>query len=101
MYAVIRAGGKQYKVQEGQTLDVELSGEPGVELELTPVMLVDGASIFATPRQIGKAKVTATVLELVKDRKINGFVYKNKSNQRRRWGHRQQKSRIQITAIQI
>ena len=100
MYAVIRTGGKQYKVEEGQILDVELLGEPGAEVELIPLLLVDGDSVTAAPDQLGKAKVTATVVDSVKDRKINGFTYKNKSNQRRRWGHRQSKSRIQITAIQ-
>ncbi len=99
MYAIIRTGGKQYKVEEGQTLDVELLGEPGVEVELTPVMLVDGDSVVAARDQLGGARVTATVEASVKDRKINGFTYKNKSNQRRRWGHRQRKSRIRITAI--
>lgn len=99
MYAVIRTGGKQYKVEEGQVLDVELLGEPGAEVELIPLLLVDGDSVTAAPDALGKAKVTATVVDSVKDRKINGFTYKNKSNQHRRWGHRQQKSRIQITAI--
>ncbi len=99
MYAVIRTGGKQYKVEQGQTLDVELLGEPGAEVELTPVLLVDGDAVSATPSQIGGVKVKAQVLESVKDRKIHGFTYKNKSNQRRRWGHRQHKSRIHITAI--
>ena len=99
MYAVIRTGGKQYKVEEGQILDVELLGEPGAEVQLTPLLLVDGDSVTAAPDQLGKATVTATVVDSVKDRKINGFTYKNKSNQRRRWGHRQQKSRIRITAI--
>ena len=100
MYAVIRTGGKQYKVEQGQILDVELLGEPGAEVELTPVLLVDGESVTAAPEQLGEAKVTATVVDLVKDRKINGFTYKSKSNQRRRWGHRQRKSRIRITAIE-
>jgi len=99
VYAVIRTGGKQYKVEEGQVLDVELLGEPGAEVELIPLLLVDGDSVTAAPDALGKAKVTATVVDSVKDRKINGFTYKNKSNQRRRWGHRQRKSRIQITAI--
>lgn len=80
-------------------LDVELLGEPGAEVELTPLLLVDGDSVVAAPDKLGKAKVTATVVDSVKDRKINGFTYKNKSNQHRRWGHRQQKSRIRITAI--
>ncbi len=99
MYAVIRTGGKQYKVEEGQTLDVELLGEAGAEVELSPILLVDGDSVSATPEQLGGVSVTATVVESVKERKIRGFTYKNKSNQRRRWGHRQQKSRIRITAI--
>ena len=99
MYAVIRTGGKQYRVEEGQVLDVELLGEPGAQVELTPLLLVDGDSVTSAPDQLGNAKVTATVEDSVKDRKINGFTYKNKSNQRRRWGHRQHKSRIRITAI--
>jgi len=99
VYAVIRTGGKQYKVEEGQTLDVELLGEAGAEVELSPILLVDGDSVSATPEQLGGVSVTATVVESVKERKIRGFTYKNKSNQRRRWGHRQQKSRIRITAI--
>ena len=99
MYAVIRTGGKQYKVEEGQVLDVELLGEPGAEVELTPLLLVDGDSVTAAPEELDKAKVAATVVDSVKDAKINGFTYKNKSNQRRRWGHRQRKSRIRITAI--
>jgi len=99
VYAVIRTGGKQYKVEEGQVLDVELLGEPGAEVELAPLLLVDGDSVTAAPGRLGQAKVTATVVDSVKDRKINGFTYKSKSNQRRRWGHRQHKSRIRITAI--
>ena len=99
MYAVIRTGGKQYKVEEGQVLDVELLGEPGAQVELTPLLLVDGDSVTSAPDQLDNAKVTATVEDSVRDRKINGFTYKNKSNQRRRWGHRQHKSRIRITAI--
>jgi len=99
VYAVIRTGGKQYTVEEGQTLDVELLGEAGAEVELSPILLVDGDSVSATPEQLGGVSVTATVVESVKERKIRGFTYKNKSNQRRRWGHRQQKSRIRITAI--
>ncbi|WP_420640218.1 50S ribosomal protein L21 [Candidatus Poriferisocius sp.] len=100
MYAVIRTGGKQYKVEQGQVLDVELLGEPGVEVELTPLLVVDGDAVTTGADVLSRAKVTATVVDSVKDRKINGFTYKNKSNQRRRWGHRQRKSRIRITAIE-
>jgi len=99
VYAVIRTGGKQYKVEEGQILDVELLGEPGAEVEMVPLLLVDGDSVTANPDLLGQARVAATVVDSVKGRKIDGFTYKNKSNQRRRWGHRQHKSRIKITAI--
>jgi large subunit ribosomal protein L21 len=99
MYAVISTGGHQYRVTEGQTIDVERLGEPGSDVELRPVLLVDGESVLATPDALGAASVKASILEEVKAPKITGFTYKNKSNQRRRWGHRQIQSRIEITGI--
>lgn len=99
MYAVIRTGGKQYRVEEGETLNVELVGEVGSSIDLTPVMLVDGDSILATPDDLKSASVSADVVDRVRGPKINGFTYKNKSNQRRRWGHRQNYNSITITAI--
>jgi large subunit ribosomal protein L21 len=99
MYAVIRTGGKQYRVAEGESLDVELVGEVGSSLELTPVMLVDGDAVLATPDQLAGATVRADVVGEAKGPKINAFTYKNKTNQRRRWGHRQHYSTITITGI--
>ena len=99
MYAMIRTGGKQYRVEEGQELQVELLGQEGDAVELTPVMLVDGGTILAKPDQLTGASVTAEVTGTVKGPKINGFTYKNKSNIRRRWGHRQQYNTITITGI--
>jgi large subunit ribosomal protein L21 len=99
MYAVISTGGHQYRVTEGQTIDVERLGEPGSDVELRPVLLVDGESVLATPDALGAASVKAAILEEVKGPKITGFTYKNKSNQRRSWGHRQIQSRIEITGI--
>jgi large subunit ribosomal protein L21 len=98
MYAVVKAGGKQYKVEEGQRLDVELVGTDG-EVELRPVLLVDGDTVLATPGQLGKSTVKARVVGETKGPKIRGFTYKSKSNQRRRWGHRQHYSTIEITGI--
>ena len=83
MYAVIQTGGKQYRVAEGDRLDVELLRSDDVTL--TPVLLV--------------ATVTARVVGRAKGPKIRGFTYKNKSNQRRSWGHRQHYSTIEITGI--
>jgi large subunit ribosomal protein L21 len=100
MYAVIRSGGKQERVETGQVVSLELLGAaPGEEIELTPVLVVDGDTVLATPDQLAKAKVTARVVEQVKGPKITGFTYKNKTNQRRRWGHRQRYDAVEIIGI--
>ena len=97
MYAVIQTGGKQYRVAEGDRIDVErLEGD---EVSLRPVMLVDGDTILATPGQLGSASVSVRVVGEAKGPKIKGFTYKNKSNQRKRWGRRQHYSTIEITGI--
>lgn len=97
MYAVIETGGKQYRVAPGDRLDVErVEGE---EVTLRPVLLVDGDTVIATRDQLGGATVTARVVGEANGPKITGFTYKNKSNQRRRWGHRQQYTTIEITGI--
>ena len=99
MYAVVATGGKQYRVTEGQKLQVERLGEAGTDVELTPVLLVDGGDVLATPDQLTAVKVSARVVEETKGRKIDGFVYKSKSNNRRRFGHRQTYATIEITGI--
>lgn len=100
MYAVIATGGKQYKVEEGQQLDIELvEGEVGDEVALSPVLLVDGDAVLATPAELGGAAVKAKLVGLAKGPKIVGYTYKNKSNQSRRWGHRQKYSTVEITKI--
>ena len=99
MYAVVKTGGKQYRVEEGQTLEVDRAGEPGAELTLPAVLVVDGDTVLATPDQLSGASVTARIVDDAKGPKINGFVYKNKSNNRKRWGHRTALSTIEITGI--
>ena len=99
MYAVIKTGGKQYRVEEGQRLDVERLNEDGDDVTLTPVMLVDGDTVLATPDQLGGASVTARIVGEGRGKKIDGFTYKNKSNNRRRYGHRQSFSTIEIVGI--
>jgi large subunit ribosomal protein L21 len=100
MYAVIKTGGKQERVAEGQQLRVELLGEdPGAEVAFTPVLVVDGETVLATPAALAGASVIAQVVGTELGPKIRGFTYKNKSNQRTRWGHRQQYSTIEITSI--
>ena len=100
MYAVIATGGKQARVAEGQRLEVELLGaEPGTDVALRPVLLVDGDTVLATPGQLGGATVKAKVVGEAKGPKIDGFTYKPKSNNRKRWGHRQHYTTIEITSI--
>ena len=97
MYAVVRTGGKQYRVTEGQRLDVEkLAGE---EVFFDPVLVVDGAEVLSTQDQLAGAQVRARVVGAATGPKIDGFTYKNKTNQRKRWGHRQHYSTIEILGI--
>jgi large subunit ribosomal protein L21 len=97
MYAVIETGGKQYRVEQGDRVEVErLDGD---EVALRPVLVVDGDVVLATAAQLAGASVSARVVGETKGPKITGFTYKNKSNQRKRWGHRQKYSTIEITGI--
>jgi large subunit ribosomal protein L21 len=100
MYAVIASGGKQARVAEGQQVQVELLGaDEGSEVSLTPVLFVDGDIVLATPSDLAGVKVTAKVVGVAKGPKIDGFTYKRRTNQRRRYGHRQTYSVLEITSI--
>jgi large subunit ribosomal protein L21 len=97
MYAVVQTGGKQYRVTPGQRLDIErVEGE---ELVLSPVLVVDGADVRSTPEQLAGASVRARVVGEAKGPKITGFTYKAKTRQRRRWGHRQKYTTVEIVDI--
>ena len=100
MYAVIASGGKQEKVAEGQQVRVELlPAEEGSDVTLTPVMVVDGDTVLATPDELSGASVTGRVVGRVKGDKIDGFTYKRRTNNRRKYGHRQQYHLVEITSI--
>ena len=99
MYAVIKTGGKQYRVTEGQQLEVEKLGVTEGEVSLTPVLLVDGDTVVSAPSDLAKVSVTANVIGASKGPKITGFTYKNKTNSSKRWGHRQHYATIEITGI--
>ena len=99
MYAVIKTGGKQYKVAEGERLNVERVSAQGDQVTFTPVLVVDGDSVLAKASELTGASVAARIVGEVKGPKIRGFTYKPKSNNRRRWGHRQKYSTIEITSI--
>lgn len=98
-YAVIETGGKQYKVEKGDIVEVErLEGDEHV---FTPLMLVSRGKLRASAKELEGTTVTAKVLEQTKGPKITGFTYKAKTNNRRRWGHRQALTRIEITDIRV
>jgi large subunit ribosomal protein L21 len=102
MYAVIRTGGKQERVAEGQHLRVELLGAAqGSQVVLDPVLVVDDDRVLATPDQLAGVVVSATVLGEELGPKIRGFTYRPKTRHRRRWGHRQRYSTVQITSISL
>jgi large subunit ribosomal protein L21 len=101
VYAVIKTGGKQYRVQEGERLDIERlagEGESG-DLSFVPVLLVDGESVLAAAGDLAGASVAARVVGESAGPKIRGFTYKNKTNQRKRWGHRQKYTTVEIISI--
>src|SRR5579862_8964421 len=99
MYAVIRTGNAQERVEEGQVVRVDLRGdEVGTTVSLTPVLVVDGDRVLAGAALEG-ATVTGTVLGEEKGEKINALTYKPKTRQRRRWGHRQRYTTVEITSI--
>ena len=100
MYAVIRSGGKQQRVSEGQRLDVErLGAAEGETVSFSPVLVVDGDEVMAGADRLAGAQVSAVVVGEAKGPKITGFTYKPKTNNRRRWGHRQRYTTIEITGI--
>jgi large subunit ribosomal protein L21 len=99
MYAVIATGGKQYRVTQGERLDVERLGSTGGEVTFAPVLVVDGDTVLAGSDGLSGATVTARVVGSADGPKIRGFKYKPKSNSRRHWGHRQHYATIEITGI--
>ena len=80
-------------------LEVNRLGDEGATESLTPVLLVDGSKVLATPDQLEKTSVAIKILEDTRGPKINGFTYKNSTTYRRRYGHRQKYHMVEITSI--
>ena len=100
MYAVIKTGGKQYRVSEGDTLRVEkLDGEVGSKLELDEVLMVGGDKVAVGSPTVKGAKVTAEITAQDRAKKIVVFKMKRRKNYRRKQGHRQPFTEIRITGI--
>jgi large subunit ribosomal protein L21 len=100
MYAVISAGANQQKVAEGEQVAVDLlDASEGDEVSLTPMLLVDGDRVLSTPDELSGVTVTGRVVGETKGPKIDAFTYKRRTNQRRRYGHRQRYTVVEITKI--
>ena len=97
---MIKTGGKQERVEEGQTLNVELlSAEEGDEVSFRPVLVVDGDDVLALADQLASASVSARIVGAARGPKIRGLTYKPKTRGRKSWGHRQHYTTIEITGI--
>jgi len=100
VYAIIKSGGKQYKVSKGDELVVDhVNVEPGQKFDITEVVMIRGDRVSV--ENLGKVKVVASVIEHFKGDKVLVFKYKPKKNYRRLFGHRSHLSKIKIEDIKV
>jgi large subunit ribosomal protein L21 len=101
MYAIVKTGGKQYKVAVGDVVQVEkLEGEPGAALSFPALMFVDGEAVILDAESLAKVSVTAEVVAQVKGPKIKIHKFKNKTGYHKRQGHRQKLTQVKVTGIE-
>lgn len=100
MYAIVKTGGKQYKVAEGDLVKVEkIEGEAGAAVALPAVLVVDGASVTSDASALEKITVNGEIVEQTKGPKIRIHKFKNKTGYHKRQGHRQKLTVLKITSI--
>ena len=100
MYAVIKTGGKQYKVSEGEFLKVEkLAGEIGDSIEFAEVLMIGGEKTVVGAPVVAGATVTAKIAAQGKDKKVLVFKSKRRKNSRKLRGHRQHRTVLKIEKI--
>ncbi len=98
-YAIVKTGGKQYRVEQGQTLLVErLPDDEGATVALQPLLFRSSNTIFDADG-LKKVRVGAEIVEHVRGQKLRVFKFKPKRGYRRRTGHRQELTRIRVTSI--
>lgn len=99
-YAVIKTGGKQYRVQEGDVLDIEkVAGDAGAALTLEDVLAINTGDSLVVGSDASSASVSAEVVEQFRDKKIVVFKKKRRKGYTKRQGHRQSMTKIKITGI--
>ncbi|HTO68531.1 MAG TPA: 50S ribosomal protein L21 [Myxococcota bacterium] len=102
MYAVVRSGGKQFRVSPGDVVDVErVEGEPGQSIELGEVLLVGGDKLVVGKPLVAGAKVMAKIEGDSAGPKIRIFKYKRRKRYRLTKGHRQHFTRVRIESIEV
>ena len=100
VYAIVRAGGRQEKVEVGTVLVVDrIAGDDNGNVELAPVLLVDGDKVTTDVDALAKITVTAEVVTDLRGPKIRIQHYRNKTGYKRRMGHRSELTRLKITGI--
>jgi len=100
MYAIIETGGKQYKVEKGDVIYIEkLNNEAGSAIEFDKVLAISGDNMTVGNPIVSGAKVSGTILDHGKAKKVVVFKYKAKKNERKKTGHRQQYTKVQIDEI--
>ena len=99
VYAVVKAGGRQEKVEVGTIVTMNRIAETSGKIELPAVLLVDGDKVTTDSAALAKVKVVAEVLEQLRGPKIIIQKYKNKTGYKKRQGHRQDLTRVKVTEI--
>ncbi|WP_182346834.1 50S ribosomal protein L21 [Tomitella gaofuii] len=100
MYAIVKTGGKQYKVAVGDLVKVEkIEAEPGASVDLPVALVVDGANLTTDAAALAKATVTGEIVEHTKGPKIRIHKFKNKTGYHKRQGHRQKLTVLKVTGI--
>jgi large subunit ribosomal protein L21 len=101
VYAIVKTGGKQYKVAVGDVVEVEkVSGGPGDTVPLPALLVVDGADVTADAAALAGVTVSGEVVAHTKGPKIDILKYKNKTGYKRRLGHRQRLTQVRVTSIE-
>jgi large subunit ribosomal protein L21 len=100
VYAIVKTGGKQYKVAVGDVVQVEkVAGTAGTTVALPALLVVDGATVTSDAEALAAVTVTGEVVAQTKGPKINIMHYRNKTGYKRRLGHRQKLTQVRVTAI--
>jgi large subunit ribosomal protein L21 len=99
IYAIVRAGGRQEKVEVGTIVTMNRIKASSGSIELSAVLLVDGDNVTYDSQSLAKVKVVAEVLDQLRGPKIHIQKYKNKTGYKKRQGHRQDLTRVQVTEI--